>query len=120
MLMVSGLNSNIPMEKSSDKRIKKEESQKTVLALEKNGCLRCHTTDGKSIKSPTLKGLFGRKINIIESGKESKITVDEKYLLESIINPGKQIRKGYDNRMPAYKLPENEITKIINEIKQLK
>lgn len=68
------------------------------------GCLACHSTDGKmeGMKGPTWKDLLGSE-NELTTGK--KVTADEAYLRESILNPAAKIRKGFNNGdvgMPPY------------------
>jgi len=62
-------------------------------------CTSCHTLDGSKLVGPTWKGLYGSQVEL-EDG--SVVTVDDAYLLESILDPNKLIHKGYPaNVMPA-------------------
>ena len=56
------------------------------------GCQGCHSLDGSRSSGPTFKGLFG-STNKLADGKTFK--VDDQYLLDSIIDPDKQIVAGY-------------------------
>ncbi len=86
------------------------------------GCTGCHTVDGSSSIGPTWKGLFGSKRLVVEDGKEKEVVADENYIRESIVNPNKQIVKGFNPIMPSYQgqLSEDEIMAIIEYIKTLK
>jgi cytochrome c2 len=56
------------------------------------GCQGCHTLDGTKSTGPTFKGLAGRQTKLT-NGKT--VTANDRYLLESIIDPDKQIVAGY-------------------------
>jgi cytochrome c oxidase subunit 2 len=56
------------------------------------GCQGCHSLDGAKGAGPTFKGLFGKQEKLTDG---TTITADEKYLLESITDPDKQIAAGY-------------------------
>jgi cytochrome c oxidase subunit 2 len=63
-----------------------------------NGCLGCHSIDGKDGVGPTWKGLFGSEVEWMD-GKKYK--VDENYIKSAILRPQLQMRKGYNpNLMP--------------------
>lgn len=59
---------------------------------ELNGCVACHTADGRSSVGPTWLGLFGRE-ELLADG--TTILVDEAYLLKSILDPNTQIVDGF-------------------------
>lgn len=82
-------------------------------------CAQCHSTDGRTIIGPSMLGLFG-KTETLDSGEQ--VAVDEEYLRESILEPGKRIVKGYLNAMPSYsgQLSEEEIRGLIAYIKELR
>jgi mono/diheme cytochrome c family protein len=56
------------------------------------GCQGCHSIDGSPSSGPTFKGLFGATVTLTNG---QKVKAGEKYLLESILDPDKQIVKGY-------------------------
>ncbi len=70
--------------------------------MEAQGCFSCHSMDGDASMAPPLNGLFGKKVTVIENGKEKERVADEAYLKEAIADPGKDLVKGYDNTMPPY------------------
>ena len=56
------------------------------------GCQGCHSIDGSASSGPTFKGLFNSMVPLANG---QKVKADEQYLLESILDPDKQIVKGY-------------------------
>jgi cytochrome c2 len=56
------------------------------------GCQGCHTLDGTRSSGPTFKGLYGSTVTLTNG---QKVKADDAYLLESILDPDKQIVKGY-------------------------
>tara|TARA_Y100001970_G_scaffold246322_1_gene314121 strand:+ start:413 stop:766 length:354 start_codon:yes stop_codon:yes gene_type:complete len=84
-----------------------------------NNCITCHSIDGSIMLGPTLKGIFGKTV---ELSNGDKIVADEKYLYESIVNPSKDIVKNYPDIMTPYKklLSDDEINALIKYIKSLK
>lgn len=86
---------------------------------EKKGCIACHSIDGTSKIGPTFKALYG-KTEELEGGGE--VLVNDDYIKQSILDPQKQITKGYPPVMPSFRgqLSENEIIALIEFIKSLK
>ncbi len=70
--------------------------------MEAQGCFSCHSLDGSPGVGPTFKGAWGHTVTVHEAGKTRKITADEAYMHESIVDPAKKILDGYDNTMPPY------------------
>lgn len=87
----------------------------------RNGCLACHSVDGSARVGPTWKGLYGKEETLADG---SKVTVDEEYLRESIVDPDAKIVKGFPpGVMPrdfGARLSEEEIRAIIEYIKTIK
>lgn len=73
------------------------ERGKTV--AKEQGCISCHTADGAKSTGPTWKGLAGSTVTL-EDG--TKVTADDAYLRESILQPRGQVVEGYANIMPVY------------------
>jgi cytochrome c oxidase subunit 2 len=69
------------------------------VAAEK-GCLRCHTLDGTPHLGPTFLGMFG-SIETLEDGR--RVLVDEAYVTESIVDPARDVAKGWAPVMPSYR-----------------
>ncbi|MCA1664490.1 MAG: cupredoxin domain-containing protein, partial [Myxococcales bacterium] len=82
------------------------------------GCLRCHTLDGTPHIGPTWAGLFGASVALADG---SRVTVDEAYLTESMMDPLAHIRAGYQPVMPSYlgRLHPAETAAIVALIKSL-
>lgn len=91
--------------------------------LKEKGCMDCHTTDGNPLNGPSLKGLYGSRIKLIDNAKETEITADEEYLKRAIMEPEVEIVAGYENiEMPSPKniLNDKEVDDIIDYLKELK
>ena len=85
-----------------------------------NGCVACHTADGKASVGPTWKGLAGKTNHALETGT---VTVDDAYLKESILTPNAKLSKGFAaGLMPQTfaSLKPEELDQIIAYIKSLK
>lgn len=82
-----------------------------------SNCKACHSIDGSKVVGPSLKGLFGKK-ETLSTGDQ--VTVDENYIIESMLQPGAKIVKGYPNAMPPQSLTDAEIASVIAYIKTLK
>lgn len=88
--------------------------------LQTKGCLGCHSTDGSPKVGPTLKGLFGAKVMVLTNGRERVVTSDQEYLKRSILEPGADVVKGYQNIMPAIPMTKEELDVIVDYIEKLK
>lgn len=89
------------------------------ITFTKSGCMQCHSIDGSKKVGPSFLGLFGTTHDITTG---EKITVDENYIRESILEPMAKIAAGYNPQMPSYKgqLREKQIEGLIAYIKSLK
>lgn len=83
----------------------------------RKGCTQCHSLDGSKSTGPTWKGLFGRPEKFVDGGG---VTVDDNYIRESILDPGKHVVAGFDNVMPKIGVKDREIDMLIAYIKTLK
>ncbi len=85
----------------------------------KHGCAQCHSADGTAGTGPTLKGIYGKTHEMIGG---DKLLVDDNYIRESILDPQKKIKAGYQPVMSTYKgqISDAEITAVIEFIKSLK
>lgn len=83
------------------------------------GCNACHSVDGTRIVGPTWKGLWGKE-EVMQDGQ--KVTVDENYVRESILEPQAKIVNGYPPVMPSFKgvVSDEDISAIIAYMKTLK
>jgi cytochrome c oxidase subunit 2 len=73
------------------------ERGKTV--AKEQGCISCHTADGAKSTGPTWKDLAGSTVTL-EDG--TKVTADDAYLRDAILQSRGQVVKGYANIMPVY------------------
>ncbi|MCR4413346.1 MAG: cytochrome c oxidase subunit II [Thermoguttaceae bacterium] len=84
-------------------------------------CASCHSVDGTQVPNggPSFKGIFGQTHTFTKGPPQ---VVDENYLRESILDPSKRIREGYEDRMSTFRgqLTDKQITNIIEYIKSLK
>jgi cytochrome c oxidase subunit 2 len=85
------------------------------------GCATCHSTDGSKKIGPTWSKLFNSTVTLADG---TTVKADENYIHTSIVDPNKQIVKGYQpNVMPATfakALTEDQIKDLIAYIKTLK
>ena len=78
-----------PDEKALPRDRRRHRRQGLYAAL---GCQGCHSLDGSPSSGPTFKGLFGSSVKLTNG---QTVNADDAYLLESIIDPDKEIVKGY-------------------------
>jgi cytochrome c oxidase subunit 2 len=91
-----------------------------IQLFQEKGCRACHSIDGTSLVGPTVKGLFGKTVTVITDGKERQVVADEAYLKRSLLEPNADVVKGFPPIMPAQKITDEELTEIINYLKELK
>ncbi len=87
----------------------------------RNGCITCHSIDGGPGIGPTWKGRLGTEETLVDG---SRISVDDAYLRESILDPDAKIVKGFTaGIMPqgfGDRLSDEQIRAIIEYIKSVK
>jgi len=86
------------------------------------GCQSCHSLDGSKSSGPTFKGLAGSKVQLTNG---QTVTADDAYLLESIVDPDKQIVKGYQPGVMSSvikkgQVPEDQAKQLVDFIKKQK
>lgn len=93
-------------------------AQAGEMLIRKRGCLQCHTLDGSALVGPTFKNVFGHDVAMRGGGR---VTADEDYIRQSILEPMAQVVAGFDPVMPTYagKLKDQEISAIIAYLKTL-
>jgi cytochrome c2 len=74
--------------------------------FESLGCLGCHSLTGARLTGPTFKGLYGSKVQLSNG---QTVTADDAYLLESILEPDKQIVKGFPKGVMSAIIPPNSV-----------
>jgi cytochrome c oxidase, subunit II len=91
--------------------------------IKRNACTSCHSLDGSKIIGPSFKGLFGSKHVVVTDDKEREITADTSYIHTSIIDPDKDVVKGFNKgMMRSYQgvVSDDDIKSIIEYLKTLK
>jgi uncharacterized membrane protein/cytochrome c2 len=101
-------------------------------ALEKRGCVACHSTDGSPSRGPTFRGLAGSERAVtqgtaspgsaaVPTQARATVTADRDYLTRSIVSPDLEIASGYSRgAMPSYRLDAAEVAALVGEIEALK
>lgn len=86
------------------------------------GCVTCHSLDGSKLIGPSFKGIWGHPATVITDGQEREVMVDEEYVRRSILEPGADLVKGYQNLMPAQGalVDSTDIANIVEFLKELK
>ena len=87
-----------------------------LIVMQNNACTGCHSLDGSPLVGPSFKGLFGSKRIVIENGEEKTVVVDSTYIISSILEPDKQVVKGFKpGMMRAYNtvIKEDDLKSII-------
>lgn len=64
-----------------------------------NGCMNCHTINGKTLTGPTFKNLYGHKTTLKDG---ITVVVDSSYIIQSLKHPSAKITAGYSPVMPDY------------------
>ena len=82
------------------------------------GCASCHGANGEGGRGPALTGTFGSQVSLASGGK---ITADEAYLRESIINPQAKLVAGFGPIMPTFQgqVTEDQLLQLVAYIKSL-
>ncbi|WP_120512466.1 cytochrome c oxidase subunit II [Photobacterium salinisoli] len=81
-----------------------------------NGCIACHSDDGKPGIGPTWLGLYGKTETLSD---DTQTQVDEAYLKRAILEANAELVKGYPAVMPAYTFNDQEIDALIAYIQSL-
>jgi len=104
-----------------------EKSPETIDAMglkviQNNACTGCHSLDGTKLVGPSFKDLWGAERIVVEDGKEITVVADSAYVRESILEPDKQVVKGFKpGMMRAYStvIKEDDIKSIIVYLESL-
>jgi cytochrome c551/c552 len=80
-----------------------------------NGCRGCHQAGGGGI-GPDFEALYGATVTLDDG---STVVADDAYLTLSITDPGAQIVAGFDVRMPARDMSDDDVASIVAYIREL-
>jgi len=90
------------------------------LAKEK-GCLACHSLDGSRGVGPSFKGLYQRRVTVLQNGTRLTVTADDAYLRESIRRPNAKVAEGFQPIMPAFPdLKDEEVEALVEFIEEVR
>ena len=80
-------------------------------------CISCHIGNGTG-RAPSLNGVYGAQVLLADG---SKVTADDAYIRESILQPSAKIVAGYQPLMPSFQgqLTEEQILALTAYIKSL-
>ena len=92
--------------------------EKGLAKMKEFACFSCHSIDGSPAVGPSYKGLWGKTEDMADG---SKVTVDENYFRESVLNPNAKIVKGFAPAMPAFegRATDEDIGNMIAYLKTL-
>ena len=106
------------LEEASDFLSRMPPAEAGQLLYRMRGCKQCHSVDGAVGTGPSFANLFGESVTL-RSGE--RITAEENYIRNSIVDPQSQVVAGFEPVMPTYRgrLKDAEISAIIEYIKTL-
>jgi cytochrome c oxidase subunit II len=83
------------------------------------GCSQCHSVDGTAGVGPSFLGIWGQTHEFTNA---PPTVVDENYVRESILEPSKKIRRGFNDQMNTFKgqVSDEQINALIAFIKSMK
>jgi len=77
--------------------------------LTANGCVACHSLDGKRLVGPSFKGLYGADRDIIlPDGSKKTMVADDEYIKRAIYDPNSEVVDTYPKVMISYEKTINE------------
>ena len=81
------------------------------------GCVSCHRQDSKG-RGPVLIGVYGKTVELTDG---TRVTADDDYLRESIVQPAAKVVAGYAPLMPTFRglVSEPGILELIEFMKTL-
>lgn len=81
-----------------------------------NGCGACHGSDFGGAAGPPLKGVAGSVRKLVDG---SEVVADRAYLIESIMDPGAKVVRGYALMMPMNGLSLEQVEKIVDYLEEV-
>lgn len=80
------------------------------------GCTSCHGGDFGGGVAPSLIGILGTEVPLIEGGM---VIADRAYLVESIVEPNAKRRLGTTLQMPQVSLTDDDVERIVDYLVEL-
>ena len=97
------------------------EEPAALALMRPRGCLGCHSIDGRPMVGPTFRGLYGKKEEVITAdGAPSVVTMDDERLRLAILEPSREVVRGYPPQMPKIAIANDELDRVVAYIKDLK
>jgi cytochrome c oxidase subunit 2 len=90
-------------------------AQRGEMLFRRFGCSGCHGS-GASVHAPDLDGIYGTQVALADG---STVTVDDRYLHDSIMLPAQQVVAGYPPIMPSYegRIGEEDVLALLAYLK---
>jgi cytochrome c oxidase subunit 2 len=85
--------------------------------FEQKGCAACHSLDGSASIGPTMKGVFGRTVELADGSTK---VANESYLEEAIREPGEDVVKDFPPVMPEQTFTAAEVHALVAYLETLK
>ncbi|CAN5487294.1 hypothetical protein BH10ACT3_BH10ACT3_09390 [soil metagenome] len=101
----------------SDEAALSPDAQQGLDVAKSNGCMTCHSPDGRKSVGPTWKGLYDSQVTLVDG---EKVTANDEYLTRAILHPSDEIVEGFSGIMPAKDLDQADVDSVIEYIKALK
>jgi cytochrome c oxidase subunit 2 len=80
-------------------------------------CATCHSVDGTPRIGPTVKGLFGSRVTLVDG---RIVVADEAFLRESILSPLSTVVQGFPPAMPPVPLKPEEVDALVEYLKTIR
>jgi cytochrome c oxidase subunit 2 len=83
--------------------------------FEELNCISCHR-NGTNQRGPVLEGIYGTEVEL-KGG--AKVTADDAYIRESIMNPTAKVVNGFEPLMPVYmgQLSEEQVNALLTYVR---
>lgn len=81
------------------------------------GCSGCHASSA-AVKAPSLGGLYGTEVPLADG---TRVSFDERYIRDSILQPRREIAAGFEPIMPSFAgvISEDQMTRLVAYIRAL-
>jgi len=81
-------------------------------------CISCHGNEGEGIKGPSLAGIVGEQVELVDG---QTVERDHRYLRRALSKPGAEVVAGYDFvPMPSYdELEEAQVVALLLYLRSL-